>query len=243
MGAFSYGAGGRPGAKRKAPSPSLPRLVLSCVSCVFGLFLFPHHLNLNESSMGEYMRGNRKLARLKNYNYSSEGYYFVTICTQDRRSLFGKVEVGNDPGAGPGMVLNDIGWMVKSMWTQLPIYYPNIGIDEYVVMPNHLHGIVAMAGAGLPRPLSVKSVFKHFSGAETAPLRIPALGQMVAYFKYQTTKGINIIRSTPGVSVWQRGYYDHIIRSENDLNRVRQYILENPAKWADDPENPESYAV
>ena len=173
----------------------------------------------------------RKALRLKSFDYSSEGFYFVTICTQDRQCLFGAV-VGAGPGAGPQMVLNDAGYMVKSIWNEMPDYYPGVYIDEFVVMPNHVHGIISidnrMGRGAVPAP--------EHAGGETPPLQ-PALGRMVAYFKYQSTKRINEVRETPGESVWQRNYYEHVIRNESDLNQIRQYILDNPGNWASDAEN------
>lgn len=108
--------------------------------------------------------------------------------------------------------------------TAPPVHFPNVQLDTFVVMPNHVHGIIcltaipAVVGARLPRPYT--------------------LGQIVAYFKYQSTKSINLMRGTPGVTVWQRNYYEHTIRDEESLHRIRQYILNNPARWVFDQENP-----
>ncbi len=127
--------------------------------------------------------------------------------------------------------------MVQQVWDALPKHYHNIQLDEFVIMPNHVHGIITIikpcnhnVGAGFPRPQSM--------GAETAPLRKITLGQMIGFFKYQSTKQINILQQTPGISVWQRNYYEHIIRNETDLNKIREYIFHNPLQWDWDQENP-----
>ncbi len=131
--------------------------------------------------------------------------------------------------------------MVQQIWNELPKYYPNFKLDEFVIMPNHVHGIITIikpcnhnVGARFPRPSIV--------GGETAPLRETTLGQMIGYFKYQSTKQINILRQTPGISVWQRNYYEHIIRDESDLNKIHEYIAYNPLQWDWDQENPNRLA-
>lgn len=115
-------------------------------------------------------------------------------------------------------------------------------------MPNHVHGIVVImetvnipVGAGSPRPDQPGIVGSK--GAETAPLRRrPTLGQIVAYFKYQSTKRVNQIRGTPSLPLWQRNYYEHVIRHEDELNEIRTYIAENPLKWELDENYPQPCA-
>ncbi|MBI3602771.1 MAG: transposase [Candidatus Omnitrophica bacterium] len=175
------------------------------------------------------MRNNmrrRKNLRLQDWDYSQNGYYFVTVCVKDRIPLLGEIMNGQ-------ILLNDAGRMVESIWKELPIHYP-IDIDAFVVMPNHVHGIIVIdnsaVGAGSPGPMAM--------GGGTPPLRTITLGKIIAYFKYKTTKLINKIRNTPGVKLWQRNYYEHIIRNEESLYAVRQYINENPRQWHLDKENP-----
>ena len=193
----------------------------------------------------------RQSVRLHHYNYSREGSYFITICTQDRECLFGEIVDGE-------MVLNKFGEIVQQTWIGLPKRFRNMELDHFVIMPNHFHGIVSIVdkgwgtarrvltdshmnsnvGAGSPRPPRYNTPCETTRmGAETAPLRPNTLGQTVAYFKYQSTKRINEIRQTPGQSLWQRNYYEHVIRSEEDLLETRQYIQDNPIQWALDPEN------
>lgn len=172
----------------------------------------------------------RRSIRLKEYDYSQGGGYFVTICTYNREYIFGSVADGK-------IELNEWGKMVLEWWNNLLEHYPNISLDEFVVMPNHIHGIIIITDAapmraGQPRPYK-----KTAPNSETQK---HTLGRIVAFFKYQSTKHINGLRGTPGISIWQRNYYEHIIRSENELNRIREYIIGNPFKWETDEENPKN---
>ena len=158
----------------------------------------------------------------------------ITICTQNRECLFGEIVDGR-------MVLNEAGRMVQSVWDELPQHYPGVDIDEFVVMPNHVHGILVFenrVGAGFPCP-EKNAQEQTKKGAVTAPLR-KTLGSVVAYFKYQSTKSINHFNGTLGSRIWQRNYYEHIIRDEDDVNRIREYIVYNPTQWLMDPDNPEN---
>jgi putative transposase len=195
----------------------------------------------------------RRSIRLPHYDYTQPGAYFVTVCTKDREHLFGKIVNGT-------MLLNRIGDIVQQIWEELPGRFPNIALDLFIVMPNHFHGIIIISnavndntvGAGFPRPkhtdpnpgnvptLGAGTGGAAIGGAGTAPLQgyKPSLGQMVAFFKYGSAKHINEYRKTPAAAVWQRNYYEHIIRSESKLNQMRQYILDNPAYWNLDENNP-----
>lgn len=168
----------------------------------------------------------RRSIRLKKYDYSQKGAYFVTICTNQKKCVLGGVE-------DSGIVLNEIGQIVQKTWTKLSMYYTGVDIDKFVVMPNHLHGIIILTDycrGGVTPPCSM--------GEATSPLREPTLGQIVAHFKYRTTKSINQISNTLGNRIWQRNYYEHIIRNEDDLSEIREYIITNPLKWEMDSENP-----
>jgi REP element-mobilizing transposase RayT len=105
---------------------------------------------------------------------------------------------------------------------------PNIALDAFVIMPNHVHGVINLVGAGLPRP---------YNDEIPSPSKQPTLGQIIAYYKYQSTKAINVMRLTPGARFWQRGYYEHIIRNDSALSRIREYIVNNPLRWELDREN------
>ena len=193
-------------------------------------------------------RHQRRSIRLQGYDYAQAGAYFVTICTQGRASLFG--DVFEDE-----MRLNTTGWMVHAGWVGLPDHYAGVELDTFVVMPNHFHGIVVIAddqngvGAGLkPARTGVDSAGSDLVGAGLKPARTkPApttggrrhgLPEIVRGFKTFSARRINESRQTPGVSVWQRNYHEHIIRDEASLCRIREYILNNPLQWALDRENP-----
>ncbi len=165
----------------------------------------------------------RNSLRLKGYDYGSRGVYFVTLCVRDRLCLLGKV-------VRDRMQLNRFGLTVTECWEWLPLRYPYVELDEWIVMPNHFHGIIAVCedtGGSRPAPTSPDA------GAEVKPL-----GQLLGAFKTTAAKRINEIRRTPGASVWQRNYFDHIIRTDRELERIRDYIVDNPAEWLADPENP-----
>jgi len=202
----------------------------------------------------------RRSIRLQHHDYSQAAAYFVTICVHARQCLFGEVVNGE-------MVLNDLGKIVEECWDDIAQHCDNVELDTFIIMPNHVHGIIVFTntvGAGSPRPdAKLKSNDKGAEtadkgaetadkgaetadkgaetadmGAETAPLRKRrTLGNVVAYFKYQSTKRLNLHRHTPSFAVWQRNYYEHIVRDDADLNRIRQYIQRNPARWAEDENN------
>lgn len=168
----------------------------------------------------------RRSIRLKDYDYSQESAYFVTICTHNRACILGDAVNGE-------MRLNEYANIVNEYWREIPSHFSNVVIDDFIIMPNHIHGIIVLTDirrGGVAPP--------NAKGTETVPLRKCTLGQVVAYFKYQTTKSIDRIRNTPGAPLWQRNYYEHIIRNQNDLDEIREYITNNPLKWELDRENP-----
>jgi putative transposase len=171
----------------------------------------------------------RRSIRLPSYDYTRAGAYFVTICTQDRECVFGEVVQGQ-------MMANTAGQMIESVWRQLPQHCPCVEADAFVVMPNHVHGIIILVGAG-PRACPD-------SGQPRGVAPTISLPDVVHRFKSLTTaryrRGVhnNGWPPFPG-RLWQRNYYEHVIRNEEDLSRVRQYIAENPAQWDQDPENPD----
>ena len=165
--------------------------------------------------------------RLSGYDYSQPGDYFVTMNTKDRERLFGTIEDGH-------MLLNDFGEIVAACWRDLPNHYPYIKIDEFVVMPDHVHGIIVIK-ANPVREGSEPSRTEH-SRADTSrtdaslPRRHP-LSEIVRSFKTFSARRINEIRGVQGVPVWQRNYFEHIIRNEQSLKRIREYISLNPKAW------------
>lgn len=174
----------------------------------------------------------RRSIRLREFDYGQAGAYFVTLCVRDRRCLFGSVKDGE-------ISLSDDGRIVLEEWNRTAEIRSEVRLDETVVMPNHLHGIVVIDGPAASNGLPPVGAHGR------APLRRAprSLGSFVAGFKAAVTRRINERRGTPGVPVWQRNYFEHVIRNEVSLGRIRQYIAENPIRWDEDPENPEHAMV
>ena len=190
---------------------------------------------LNEFGMKESARGGeakcdmdrdrRRSIRLKGYDYSQVGAYFITICTRDRACFLGNVVDGQ-------MYPNGVGQIAGQCWEEIPNHFPYARLDVFTVMPNHLHGIVVIAGrdVGARHAVPLPERFgKPISGS------IPTI---IRSFKSAATQRIHKRENTLGMSIWQRNYYEHVIRNEESLNRIRQYILDNPAQWTLDRENP-----
>ncbi|ACL06120.1 conserved hypothetical protein [Desulfatibacillum aliphaticivorans] len=169
---------------------------------------------------------------MKYYDYSSAGAYFVTICTHNRELLFGHINEGE-------LFLNEYGFLVEKRLLQIPDHFPGALIDEYVIMPNHFHGIIILEGESSRNQRRTIEGPDQDASSQSRRLK-PKLGDIIAYLKYLTTKDINAIRDAPGQKVWQPDYYDHVIRNERALNRIRMYIRANPKQWNSDPENPEA---
>jgi REP element-mobilizing transposase RayT len=179
-------------------------------------------------------RYRRRPIRLKGYDYS-QAVYFVTICTQDRECLFGDVVDGE-------MRVNDAGCMIQKWWHESSEKFKTIKLDEFVIMPNHFHGIIVIVGAAL----SGRPGINAHPAKTGQPHRVaPTLGDIIDWFKTMTTNEyIRNVRQNDWppfyVKLWRRNYYEHIIRDEEEMNRIREYIIENPAKWAGDEDNPEN---
>lgn len=172
----------------------------------------------------------RHSIRLRNYDYSSAGAYFVTICTWQRECLFGEIINGE-------MRLNAMGQAVDAVWLALPEHYAGIQLDEYVFMPNHFHGIIDIVGAGF-KPTRLPTT-QEGAGLKPAPTgKQHGLSEIVRGFKTFSGRQINIIRNNPGCPVWQRNYFERVLRNDDELGRAREYIVNNPLKWALDKENP-----
>jgi len=169
-------------------------------------------------------RRNRRSIRLKGYDYAGAGAYFVTICAHNRVCMFGEIMDGK-------MVLNDVGESVGDEWIKTGDIRDKAILDEWVVMANHFHGILVIDGrrGTAYRAPTLEQFGKPVSGS------IPTI---VRAFKSAVTKRINQMQKTPGAKIWQRNYYEHVIRNEDELNRIREYIANNPAQWAFDRENP-----
>ncbi len=173
----------------------------------------------------------RKLIRLKDYDYSQPGAYFVTICTKDRECLFGEIVEGD-------LRLNQFGQLVSGIWNKITNHFPGVELDAFIAMPNHVHGILIITNYVGARHASPLQIPKTSRGPKPKSLSV-----IVGSYKSAVTKRINEIRGTPGKSVWQRNYYEHIIRTEEELNEIREYITDNPLKWELDEENPDVYPL
>jgi len=170
----------------------------------------------------------RSTIRLQHFDYSTPGAYFVTICTYRKACLLGDV-------IDDRIHTNSLGAMVESTWREMSHAYPGIRTDSFVVMPNHVHGILFLMGGPPTVPTSGGQAW------EPAPtMRLP---DVVHRFKSLTTTRYSVSSGREGVRpilrhLWQRNYYEHVIRSEESLHRIREYIENNPAAWAMDRENP-----
>lgn len=172
----------------------------------------------------------RRSIRLKGYDYSQPGAYFITICTHERISLFGETKNGF-------MELNELGEVIRTEWLKTATIRPNFTLDEWIIMPNHLHGIIVINnGRGtLPRAPGTQQRAPTERFGKPVSNSIPTI---IRSFKSSSTKRINEERNLPFAPVWQRNYYEHVIRNENSLCRIREYIINNPSRWQYDSENP-----
>jgi REP element-mobilizing transposase RayT len=173
----------------------------------------------------------RQSIRLRNYDYSQPGYYFLIICTHKKQCWLG--EIKNDR-----MYLNQIGKIVAREWLHTPKIRPNVQLDEWVIMPNHLHGIVII-NEHISGLVDEKITL---SGARNEPLRQESnsISSFVAGFKSAVSKRINLLRDNRDIPIWQRNYYESIIRDENALRVIREYIFNNSFQWKKDPDNQEN---
>lgn len=171
---------------------------------------------------------NRRSIRLKNYDYSKPGAYFNTICSHDRKCLFGK----NIDGV---MHLNKFGEITRQCWLDIPNHFHRPQLDEFVIMPIHIHGIIFIMD-------NCESYSNNIGVIHELPLQQNELPQLIqrrkmllpkiiGRFKMNVGKQINQIRQTPGAPVWQRNYYENIIRNDDELNKIRGYIINNPLNW------------
>lgn len=173
----------------------------------------------------------RRSIRLGGYNYAHPGAYFITVCAVRRGLLFGEISDGRVAEDGNGSI-------VRGCWLDLPNHYPHVSVDTFVVMPDHIHGIIVLretdgaggARAGLkPAPTG---------GGASADVGVRhGLPEIVRALKTYSARRINLRRGTPGAPVWQRGYYERIIRNERELGRTRKYIASNPRNWRSDHEH------
>jgi len=166
----------------------------------------------------------RRSIRLQNYDYSHPGAYFVTICAQDRICLFGDVADGE-------MRLNDAGHVAQECWNAIPIHFPHVDLDMFVVMPNHVHGILVISD--YPASMRTEKSADNFLSVRGTSKTV---GSVVRGFKIGVTAWMR--GNTAIHAVWQRNYWEHIVRDEMELNRIREYIATNPRRWETDRLHP-----
>ena len=210
----------------------------------------------------------RRTLRLQGYDYSQAGAYAVTICTHGGAFLFGRVSDGR-------MELNAAGRSVNAVWDGLPAFYRHVVLDAFVVMPDHVHGVIVLKDRPLPAEMGLEAGPAQLGGSvgsrpedgrvgdaaptkellagrgrggiggsrpedgrvgDAAPTKTLASGrqglsEVVRGFKSMSGRRVNALRGTPGVAVWQRGFYEHVIRSDEDLNRIREYVAGHPLRW------------
>jgi REP element-mobilizing transposase RayT len=181
----------------------------------------------------------RRSIRLRAYDYTQPGAYFVTICTHRYEAIFGRI-------MGTEMELSAYGRIVAEEWTRTGDLRANVHLDTYVVMPNHMHGIIWLVNTMEETGLADEDTVDVFSTAcpwasqrahDGEQFAAPVAGSVptvVRAFKSAVTRRINQLRGTPGHPVWHRSYYEHVIRDDDDLARIRRYIAQNCARWADD---------
>ncbi len=160
----------------------------------------------------------RHSTRLPSWNYTTPGWYFITICTKSKMPFFGKI-------VGDGVRLTAIGRVIEEEWKRLPSVRSHVEIDEWVIMPNHVHGIIVLQSGGARA--------SRRDAPTTPRLEAGSLGVVINHFESNCTKRIRSMGASD--FAWQRGYYDHIIRNEENLARIRTYIRDNPTEWALDP--------
>lgn len=162
----------------------------------------------------------RRSIRLQGYDYSQAGMYFVTLCTRNRECLFGEI-------VDETMRLNPVGQIVADSWAWLAQRYEHVELDEWVVMPNHLHGIVV--------------INDHCKGgSRTAPTK--PIGRLIGAYKTVSTRQANTFWQTPGMLLWQRNYWERIVRDAAELLSIQEYICNNPAQWAQDKLHPQTFS-
>lgn len=185
---------------------------------------------------------NRHTVRLPGYDYAQAGGYFVTLITWHRENSLCAIQ-------GEQVVLSGIGTVAQAEWLRLEKRFPYLAVDEFVIMPNHVHGILILRSADGVRARQDNTGRDHERFA--SPLQpVPGsaqpkgtgcqtLGAIVGAYKSSVSKRAHYILDNPGIPIWQRNYYEHVIRSENELHKIREYIRDNPLQWALDEESPQ----
>ena len=175
----------------------------------------------------------QKQYRYKKYNYAQDGLYFITICSKNREMFFGNI-------VGGKMQLSEIGKIAKKFWLEIPNHFLFVKLDEFTIMPNHIHGIIQIdnqitVGTG-HCPVPTDTDTNKNNGSTFGHVTAKSISTIIGSFKSITTKTINLKFHQTGFG-WQPRFHDRIIRDNNELNRIRQYIINNPEKWETDRNN------
>lgn len=170
---------------------------------------------------------NRQSIRLRDFDYAQNGAYFVTICTAQRLCLFGTISAGETQ-------LSPVGQVVSSRWLDLPAHTNGLMLDAWVVMPNHLHGIVVLIGN---TPARIDTGVGPRGPAQAS------LGAVIGGFKSAVSRQVTAERLTLVRPIWQRNYHERIVRNDRELDSLRRYIADNPTRWENDSEHPQVHAA
>jgi len=201
-------------------------------NCRHGINVFKKEMNYNPKYNPNIHH--RRSIRLKGYDYAQAGLYFITICCQDRACLFGEIQNGE-------MVLNEYGTIARNEWIKTHEIRTNVELGEFVIMPNHIHGIIKIMDIGgrgeLHSPNNEtpnNETPNDYKGECNSPLRGPSntIGAIIRGYKSSVTKQLNLLNI--GCVVWQRNYHEHIIRNEQSHQTISNYIINNPANWSED---------
>jgi REP element-mobilizing transposase RayT len=196
------------------------------------------HLNVFGIALGQGIqmcsdaqRLHRRSIRLRGYDYTQAGAYFVTVCTWQRECVLGRIEDRT-------LIPSEWGRIVDECWRALPPHFPNVALDAFAIMPNHVHGIIVIRDDPNNDGRRGEAFLKSRNASPLQGTQPGSLGAILQNFKSVSTRKINQIRDTPGLPMWQRNYYEHIIRDERELKSIREYIVNNPIRWETDVENP-----
>lgn len=165
----------------------------------------------------------RHSIRLRDYDYSQEGFYFITICVKDKQCDFGKIENGK-------MILSEIGNIADNCWREIPQHFPDVKLGDFVIMPNHIHGIIEIVNGASVGAKNFSPLQSEQSNAFKSPSR--SIGSIIRGFKIGVTKWCN--QNNHSYFQWQKNYYEHIIRDGKEFKNIQWYILGNIAKWNED---------
>ncbi len=174
----------------------------------------------------------RRSVRLKGYDYTQAGAYYITVCSHLRECVFGDIDNGE-------MKLNEYGDIVKDEWMKTFLMRDNVEMDQFQVMPNHFHAIISICDVGARRAVPLHDVPTMQFGRPVSG----SLSTIIRSFKSAVTNKINKLRNTPGHAVWQRNYHEHVIRDVGSLYKIRDYVARNPIDWVTDEHNPDKISI